>query len=211
MTSSLTKLLTVLCALASPFADEPKRLSLADAERDVRAFVYADMPTMSPAEKFPLKEITTDDVWNRLHVQLFQVTEGVRAYETLVIAGERVRYIGHGFGGFGVRSVVVADLDGDGRPELVYTYSCGSGMHRARLAVYDVLAKEPKEFLASEAYYAENDWMLERVDERTVRVVLGKTVVGTVVFDREAKVPVSLKLDASLPQTIRGKIHAYGA
>lgn len=40
-------------------------------------------------------------------------------------------------GGFGVTSMALADLNGDGQQEFYYTYSWGSGMHRSQIGYFD--------------------------------------------------------------------------
>src|SRR6516225_9751446 len=104
-------------------AEKPKRLALAEAEKQVRAFIFADKPAMNPKAEFPVKELTTDEVWEKLGVQVFQVTKGVQSHETFVVSRGRVARIGTGFGGAGVQSMCVAELNGDGRPKLVFSFS----------------------------------------------------------------------------------------
>lgn len=56
---------------------------------------------------------------------------------------EGVAYpLGQWFGGFGVTSMALADLNGDGRQELYFTYSFGSGLHRAHIAYFDPSLKK---------------------------------------------------------------------
>ncbi|WP_042167904.1 hypothetical protein [Paenibacillus gorillae] len=54
--------------------------------------------------------------------------------------------LGEWFGGFGVTSLSLADLDGDGRSELYFTYSWGSGLHRSHAAYFDPAAKRVVNF-----------------------------------------------------------------
>jgi len=50
--------------------------------------------------------------------------------------------LGEWFGGFGVTSMALADLNGDQKPELYFTYSWGSGLHRSHAAYFDPVAKK---------------------------------------------------------------------
>jgi hypothetical protein len=54
--------------------------------------------------------------------------------------------IGRGFGGYGITSMALADLDKDGTQELYYTYSWGSGMHRAQVAYFNPVTRKERSF-----------------------------------------------------------------
>ncbi len=58
----------------------------------------------------------------------------------LLYEGE-VYPLGEWFGGLGVTSMALADMDGDGTSELYFTYSWGSGIHRSHVAYFDPVAK----------------------------------------------------------------------
>ena len=50
--------------------------------------------------------------------------------------------LGEWFGGLGVVSAAIADLDKDGLNELIFTYSFGSGIHQSRIGYFDPAAKQ---------------------------------------------------------------------
>ena len=50
--------------------------------------------------------------------------------------------LGEWFGGYGVTSMALADLNDDGRQELFFTYSFGSGLHRSHIAYFDPSLKQ---------------------------------------------------------------------
>lgn len=59
----------------------------------------------------------------------------------LLYQGE-VYSLGEWFGGYGVMSMALADLNEDGKPELYFTFSWGSGIHRSHAAYFDPSEKE---------------------------------------------------------------------
>jgi hypothetical protein len=184
--------------------EKAKRLTVPEAENVIRVEIYAKNPRMNPDAKFPLKELTTDAVWKRLGVQVFQVTEGVQAHETYVVKKKQVFLIGTGFGGQGVNSLCVADLNGDGRPELAFSFSWGSGIHRSQVGVFDVLAKKPKQYVVPGAFYGRDDLSLQRVDDRTVKVFSGKTELGRLTLKgEEEKLGFDIRLDEKLSAEVR--------
>ena len=192
-------------------AEKPKRLALAEAEKQVRAFIFADKPAMNPKAEFPVKELTTDEVWDKLGVQVFQVTEGVQAHETFVVAPGRVVRIGVGFGGRGVRSLCVAELNGDGRSKLVYSFSWGSGTHRSQVGVYDLKAKEPRQLIAGESYFSgvDDDLMVERQKDGTVAVKAAKRQVGVVGLEgKDDKTRAIIVIDVGLPDEIKKRFRS---
>jgi beta-lactamase regulating signal transducer with metallopeptidase domain len=54
----------------------------------------------------------------------------------------KVYPLGEWFGGLGVTNMTLADLNGDQKPELYFTYSWGSGLHRSHVAYFDPVGKK---------------------------------------------------------------------
>lgn len=131
----------VVACRHGPLEKEPattpqaERVGLEEATAMVRAQIFEETPTMNRSVETPLVELTTDEVSRRLGVQVFQVTEGVRACASYLVFGGRAHWLCGGIGGHGVQSMCVTDLDGDGTPELTYTHSWGSGIHRSLVGV----------------------------------------------------------------------------
>lgn len=140
-------LVMVLCTAFSRCgrdADRPEqpperaeRIDLEEGEKLVRELVFARFPGMNPEARFPLKEITTDADWDRMQAQLFTVTGDSPRHGCvyLIKKGKAIHLAGPGNGGY-MNSSCVADLDGDGAPELLYTYGAGSGLHWSRVAAF---------------------------------------------------------------------------
>jgi hypothetical protein len=74
-----------------------------------------------------------------------------------------VRPLGDSVGGAGLMSMTVADLDGDETPELAYTYSWGSGIHRSMVGIFGNkdgkanITEVPFAFLSGDVFVKEAD------------------------------------------------------
>ena len=199
------------CAQPRPVAHS--RVSIAEAEQLVQTMFLHQMPDLNPTVEFPLTELTTDEVWLRLGAQVFQVNEGIYQFATYLIKDKEVVPLGTGFGGVGLTSMCVTDLDQNGNPELVYTYSFGSGIHRSQVALYSADLPEPHSLEARIAY-RDDDWTLERHDDRTVFVTIARGKpgrdrlrVGQVVLERQGEqVAFDLRLDENLPPDVLERI-----
>ena len=147
-----------------------ERLSLSEATVLVRQEIFRLTPTMNPSADFPLKELTTSEVWDRLHAQVFAVTSGARVCQAYVTQNRQVHPLGEGFGGSGVMSMCVADLNGPGQPGLVFSYSWGSGEHRSIVAIWTGGAT----WTDAKPALLEHDLWLERTDDQHIHVAYGK-------------------------------------
>jgi hypothetical protein len=150
-----------------PAAPGGQRVGLDEATALVRAEIFERKPTMNESMEAPLRELTTDEIWRRLGVQLYQVTEGVRACATYLVLDGRAHLLCGGFGGNGIQSACVTDLDGDGAPELTYTWSWGSGIHRSQLGVCRVTGDGLLQEVAPLAYVGDL-FVRKESDERVV-------------------------------------------
>ncbi len=159
----------------------PQHQSLDELRRRVREAIFASTPTMNPEAVFPIRELTTDAVWEQLGAQLVQVTEGPRQYQGFVIRGSRVERIGVAVGGFGLVSFCVADISGDGQPDLAYSFSWGSGIHRSRVAYADLTGATLVEHVAPEACFQMSDMAVGNAADGGVEVMLNDAVIGRLV------------------------------
>ena len=55
---------------------------------------------------------------------------------SFLMADEKIYPLGSFFGGYGVTSMAAADMDGDGKKELYFTFSWGSGIHRSQAGYF---------------------------------------------------------------------------
>lgn len=115
------------------------RLDLPAAERLVAAWAGAHRPkVVSWHTKPPLSDVTTAETWTRLRAQVFTLRDESWSVDDVVaylIKDRTVVPMAIGFGGAGLETTVVTELDGDAKPELLYTYSWGSGLHRTHLSL----------------------------------------------------------------------------
>jgi len=160
-----------------PVAQSP-RVSLADATALVRAHLFTAKPTMNPAAEFPLKETTPAEVSERMRTQVFTVTAGIAQFQSFVIHSGQVSPLGRSFGGFGITSMVVTDLDGDGRPELAFAYSWGSGIHRSQVGIWTA----GTEWQDAPIAVRDHDLVLVKSDDRCVHAYYG-SFYGSVSLD----------------------------
>jgi hypothetical protein len=146
------------------------RLSLAEATAAVREEIFRSKPGMNPSCVFPLKELTTTEVWDRLHIQVFAVTDGIYMDQDFIIHQRKVSPLGIGLGGYGVMSMCVADLADDGHAELVFTYSWGSGIHRSLVGIWT----GGESWIDAKPALGDYDLWLEKIDDHHVRVAFGQ-------------------------------------
>ncbi len=76
----------------------------------------------------PVEETTPAGVFDEMGVQTFRVLDEPDepfAFETFAVTDEEVVQVGSGLGGPGITSMTMTDVDGDGRPDLLYV--AGSG------------------------------------------------------------------------------------
>jgi heat shock protein HslJ len=147
------------------------KTDLATAEGMVRLWYQKDRPGLNPDVQIPLKELTSDEIWSRMGLQVFQVAQGTFQYDTFLIWHTVVLPMGTGFGGAGVTSMAVSDLDQDGQPELLYTYSFGSGIHQSRLGIYaPALPGSDNGVREADITLRDGDLLLDKLDDQEVHV-----------------------------------------
>lgn len=152
------------------------KLTTDEAAALIRAWIRDSNPGMEPDALFPIQEFqmdqdfntgARDDLWQRMGVQVYKITGGVMQYETFLIKDRQVWKLGSGFGGSDVSSLVVTDLDANGWPELVYTYSYGSGIHQSSLGMASEGGGQMEVMEASDIRFP-GDLRLERQDDQTL-------------------------------------------
>lgn len=72
----------------------------------------------------------------------FSIFKNVTDTYTYILYDGTAYDIGECFGGFGMTSMALADLNKDGAYELYYTFSFGSGLHISSIGYFDPASKE---------------------------------------------------------------------
>ncbi|MCM0650249.1 hypothetical protein NBE98_17935 [Clostridium swellfunianum] len=87
-------------------------------------------------------DITPENVFKETKAQIFKNGKNSQSY--LLYEG-KLYNLGRSFGGYGIVDIVTCDFDKDGKKELIYTYSWGSGIHRSCIGHFDLLQKREVE------------------------------------------------------------------
>lgn len=82
--------------------------------------------------------------------------EGFLLYEN------EIYHLGDAWGGYGLSSFAIADIDHNGSNELYFAFSWGSGIHRSELCYFDMQSKEIIDF--GEYSYVDNDTVFDSKD-----------------------------------------------
>jgi hypothetical protein len=93
-------------------------------------------------------DITPQNVFNETGCQIFKNGKTCDSY--LLYEG-KLYTLGTGFGGLGIVDIATCDFDNNGKKELLYTYSWGSGIHRSCFGYFDLSRKCETKFDISSA------------------------------------------------------------
>ncbi len=83
--------------------------------------------------------ITPDEIAKATGYRVFKFDKSCASY---LLFENEIYPLGEWLGGLGVVSMAAADLDADGLQELYFTYSFGSGLHRAHADYFDPVRKQ---------------------------------------------------------------------
>lgn len=78
--------------------------------------------------------ITPDFVADNSSFTVFKYEQSCNSF---LLFEDKIYSIGAGFGGLGLTSMALADMNKDGQYELYYTFSWGSGLHRSQVGYFD--------------------------------------------------------------------------
>ncbi|MDE6530608.1 MAG: hypothetical protein K2K96_07520 [Lachnospiraceae bacterium] len=139
----------------------------------------------------------------------YAVFKDVTFAESFIMYNGEVYSIGTCFGGFGITSMALADINMDGQYELYYTFSWGSGLHRSQIGYFDPVSREvtifdyayaggPFSFLSSEMILTVNasgdlcvNSAIIDLDSFVDFSIKAQELIGTIVLDEDE---ITLKL-----------------
>ncbi len=108
--------------------------SLTPSTQGVDDFVAMVGEVPSNYENDTCFNVTPADITQKYGYTVFKYDQSCAS---LLMFNGRMSTLGSWFGGFGVHNFAVADVNGDGRTELYFAYSSGSGLHRSSVGYYD--------------------------------------------------------------------------
>jgi hypothetical protein len=160
----------MLAGWAAAAEEAAKPLTLAEAQEAVgQALRKRGAEGVDLAQPFTLEAWKDAALWERLEAQVFRVVQDRWPRATVLVRKGEVATLGISFGGLGVESLCVADLDGDRQPELLFTHGWGSGIHRTELGILR-LGKPPLKWEPVGLVFLHGDLCLDRVSDQAVRV-----------------------------------------
>ncbi len=131
------------------------RISPSSAAKLILDFLKVDHPDLNPEIPLTLIELTTDNIWESLHIQIFKSASDIFPNQSFIVTSDaRVIMMGSAFGDRGVTDMAVVDLDQDDRPELAFAYIYGSGLTIAQLGLF-APGQDPDGPFIAETRYSE--------------------------------------------------------
>lgn len=114
-------------------------LTITASDAQVSDFVARNTDFISDYASDECYNITPDFIAGNSDYAIFKYGSSTQSF--LLYEGE-VYDIGTCFGGYGITSMALADLDQNSAYELYYTFSWGSGAHRSQVGYFDPDGKE---------------------------------------------------------------------
>ncbi len=157
---AMAALLLGACGLApanrTPDPSEiPPHRTPEEAETLIRAYLQREKPALEAGFSLVLEELPVEGLWESLHAQVFRASDGIFTNESYLLRDDRTLTLGTSFGGRGLSSILVTDLDSDGMAELLFTYGFGSGIHQSRIGMYAPAYSRDRIIEASVVYYGD--------------------------------------------------------
>ncbi len=117
----------------------PVKATISGTQDDVENFLSLQRDFKSGYDNDTCYNITPNYIRQNSDYSVFKYDTSSASF--LLYEG-KVYPLGEWFGGFGVNSMAISDLNGDQKPELYFTYSFGSGLHRSNIAYFDPVEKK---------------------------------------------------------------------
>lgn len=110
------------------------KTTISGTEDGVRDFMILHGEFKSPYETDRCFNITPLFIKENTEYSIFKYDQSCASF--LLYNGE-IYLMGEWFGGYGVTDMKLADMNRDGRQELFFTFSWGSGIHRSQVGYFD--------------------------------------------------------------------------
>lgn len=159
-----------------------------------------------------LEEITDDELWERMTVQIF-IAElyfekpgeyPVGLEQTMIIKNRKAKEITNL--GFQLVNYCISDLDNDKRPELVFCYEGGSGICRTSVGLYT----EQLKFIDTEPHFVVDGlFKLNKLNDQQVELRKGGLIGRLLLLKVMGGYRLSVKLNEKVLPSIRKCIHFY--
>ena len=117
----------------------PMKATISGTQDSIEDFLSLQQDFKSGYDTDKCYNITPDYIQKSSDYLVFKYDTSCASF---LLYEDKVYPLGVWFGGFGVTSMALADLNGDQKPELYFTYSWGSGLHRSHAAYFDPATKK---------------------------------------------------------------------
>lgn len=114
-------------------------LRLLPSDNLVESFLGKNKNFKSGYEKDDCFNITPDFITNNSQFTIFKYNSSTASF---LMFDNEIYILGEYFGGYGVTSMALADLDEDNQYEFYFTFSWGSGIHRSQAGYYNPASKK---------------------------------------------------------------------
>lgn len=128
----------------------PVELKVTPSKDGAAEFLEKNEGYTSMYEEDTCYNITPDFIAKNSDFAIFKYDKSAASF--VMYEGE-VYMAGDYFGGDGIESMALADLNQDGQYELYYTFSFGSGIHRTMIAYFDPSTKKEESFDYASYHY----------------------------------------------------------
>ena len=181
------------------------KLSIEEVEKLVKKWVEENKDQFLWQASPRLKEVTTKDISERLHAQVFKLfgTSSITEVDSYLAKDGKIYPMSIGLGGVGLAEMCVSNVDNDSNDEMIYTYSWGSGIHRSHVDAYIFTELIPLKVLGFDVWFA--DLSFRRLDDKSVDVYIIRQNMrlGKLYFGSDGKNRcLDIKLDPSLPKSV---------
>jgi hypothetical protein len=156
---------------------ELKKIDIQEFKYIFSNFAKEQKIVISPKVLDDFNDITPENVFLETGCQIFKNASSCQSY--LLYEGE-LYTLGIGFGGLGIVDIATCDFYDNGKNDLLYTYSWGSGIHRSCLGFFDFSSKTEEEIEISsvnELGFIEEELVLKKISNNKFEVYTASVTI----------------------------------